>query len=92
MRGVCTVLDGYGDQQQDNRPLTHHQHGRLLASGIQCEPFLTGLLCLFLLCSRDDALPRAPALGWIPPELMELESLTTLRLYRNFGISGEHHC
>lgn len=27
--------------------------------------------------------------GWIPPEIMGLESLTTLRLYRNFNLSGE---
>lgn len=32
---------------------------------------------------------RYPLAGWVPPELMGLESLTTLRLYRNFNLSGQ---
>lgn len=38
--------------------------------------------------SHTLALPTHLA-GWIPPEIMGLESLTTLRLYRNFNLSGE---
>lgn len=42
---------------------------------------------VFFACTnQNDTVARA---GWIPPELFELERLTILRLYRNFGISGE---